>query len=87
MLKELLSAQERGELSGIHGRLGDQGSINAKYDIAISTASGQLEFIVVDCLKDAEDCVKYLRQHNIGRASFIALDKMQEQRAPRQKPF
>jgi len=87
VLTELLGAQERGALSGIYGRLGDQGSIDAKYDIAISTASGQLEFIVVECLKNAEDCVKYLRQHNIGRASFIALDKMQEQRGARQRPF
>ena len=42
---------------------------------------------MVECLKNAEDCVKYLRQHNIGRASFIALDKMQEHRGARQRPF
>ena len=38
VLTSLLAAQEKGLLSGIHGRLGDLGSINQKYDTAISTA-------------------------------------------------
>ena len=33
---------------GVRGRLGDLGSIDEEYDVAISTACGQLDFIVVD---------------------------------------
>ena len=36
-----------GELSGIEGRLGSLGRIDAKYDIAISNATGYLDHIVV----------------------------------------
>lgn len=36
---ELLKAQRKQELSGICGRLGDLGTINDKYDVAITTAS------------------------------------------------
>ena len=40
-------AQLTGKLTGILGRLGDLGSIDDKYDIAVSTACGQLDYIVV----------------------------------------
>jgi structural maintenance of chromosome 4 len=63
-------------LSGIHGRLGDLGSIDSKYDTAISTASPQLDYIVTDSVKDGEACINYLRENNIGRGTFIGLDKM-----------
>jgi len=48
-------------LSGVHGRLGDLGSINEKYDTAISSACYQLDYIVVDTIKDAENCISFLR--------------------------
>lgn len=87
VLTSLLQAQERGLLSGIHGRLGDQGSIDQMYDTAISTACNQLDFIVVDSVRDAEACVNYLRENKIGRATFIGLDKMIVYKAQRMKPF
>lgn len=64
VLKELMRAQELGKLSGIHGRLGDLGMINAKYDIAISTAAfGPLNYILVNQTGDAEAILNYLREH------------------------
>lgn len=53
------------------------GAIDAKYDVAVSTACGPLDNIVVDTLATAQECVTYLRQHNIGRATFIPLEKQQ----------
>lgn len=53
------------------------GAINAKYDVAVSTACGPLDDIVVDTVTTAQACITYLRQHNIGRATFIALEKQQ----------
>ena len=63
---------------GVRGRLGDLGSIADQYDVAISTACGQLDNIVVDTTAGAQKCVKFLRDNNAGRASFLVLDQMQD---------
>ncbi|CAE7538788.1 SMC4, partial [Symbiodinium microadriaticum] len=60
----------------VRGRLGDLGTIPSEYDTAISTACGVLDFIVVDRAIDADACMSYLRETNIGRASFIVLEKL-----------
>lgn len=52
------------------------GAIDAKYDIAISTCCGRLDNIVVDTVNTAQTCIEYLRQANAGRATFIALEKV-----------
>lgn len=63
----------------ILGRLGDLASIDAQYDIAISTACGNaLNHIVVRTTNDAKGCLRHLRQHNLGRANFLPLDKLKK---------
>ena len=54
------------------------GAIDAKYDIAISTAAGELESIVVDCVDTGRQAIQYLREHELGSSNFIVLEKMQE---------
>eukprot|EP00747_Dinoflagellata_sp_TGD_P161178 gnl/TRDRNA2_/TRDRNA2_178056_c0_seq39.p1 gnl/TRDRNA2_/TRDRNA2_178056_c0~~gnl/TRDRNA2_/TRDRNA2_178056_c0_seq39.p1 ORF type:complete len:1119 (-),score=39.58 gnl/TRDRNA2_/TRDRNA2_178056_c0_seq39:4108-7464(-) len=66
-------AKKNGQLKGIFGRLGDLGSIDAKYDIAVSTACTVLDYIVVDKSYNAEKCVEFLRINKIGVATFIIL--------------
>lgn len=75
-MQEIHKAQQNGTLSGIHGRLGDLGQIDGKYDVAISTAAPQLDFIVVNEVEEAEACMTFLRNNSIGRATFIVLAKM-----------
>ena len=41
---------------------GDLGAIDAKYDVAVSTAVGALDYIVVETTSDAQRCVEYLRK-------------------------
>jgi structural maintenance of chromosome 4 len=53
------------------------GIIPEKYDVAISTACGILNNLIVDTVEQAQECIEYLRSQNIGRASFIALDRLQ----------
>jgi len=53
------------------------GAIDARYDVAVSTACGPLDNIVVDTVTTAQACITFLRQHDIGRATFIALEKQQ----------
>ena len=59
------------------GRLGALGTIPDKYDVAISTAcGGALSNMVVDTVNQGQDCIAYLRKNNIGRASFMILEKL-----------
>ncbi|XP_045540239.1 structural maintenance of chromosomes protein 4 [Papilio machaon] len=75
VLDSLMSEKRSGRLPGIFGRLGDLGGIDVKYDIAISTCCGALDNIVVDTVETAQSCVEFLRNNDVGRATFIALDK------------
>ena len=72
----LLTAQNEGKIQGFFGRLGDLGTIDKKYDIAISTACPQLDFLVVDTPSNARNILTFLRNNNIGTASIIILEKV-----------
>ncbi|XBW36228.1 hypothetical protein QEN19_001809 [Hanseniaspora menglaensis] len=76
VIKALFKLQEQGRIKGFHGRLGDLGVINAKYDIAISTAAPRLNDILVDTVECAQTCIEYLRSNHLGYARFILLDKL-----------
>ena len=56
---------------------GDLGAIDEKYDVAISTACGALDHIVVDTINTAQKCVEQLKRSGAGIATFIGLDKME----------
>ncbi|XP_055375705.1 structural maintenance of chromosomes protein 4 [Condylostylus longicornis] len=77
VLDSLMRQKVEGKIPGILGRLGDLGGIDAKYDVAISTACGRLDNIVVDTVNTAQTCIEHLKKYDIGRASFIALEKVQ----------
>lgn len=76
VLNALMKERQKGTIPGILGRLGDLGGIDKKYDVAISTCCGRLDNIVVTDVNTAQKCIQFLKDHNIGRASFIALDKV-----------
>jgi structural maintenance of chromosome 4 len=75
MLMLYLRSNWDGGVQGLYGRLGDLGSIDAKYDAAASNASGALDNFVVESTEDAQAAVKYLREKSLGLATFIILDK------------
>ena len=77
-LSALMKESASGRIKGIHGRLGDLGIIDSKYDCAITTACSSLNFIVVDDTQVGQKCVEHLRRNNLGRASFIILEKMRK---------
>ncbi|CAI5963702.1 unnamed protein product [Closterium sp. NIES-64] len=77
ILTALLQAKRDGSIPGIYGRLGDLGAIDAKYDVAISTACAALEYIVVDNIETAQACTALLRERQLGVQTFLALDKQQ----------
>ncbi|CAA6669949.1 unnamed protein product [Spirodela intermedia] len=78
VLKAILEAKELKQIDGIYGRLGDLGAINAKYDVAISTACPGLDYIIVETTATAQACVELLRQKNLGIATFMILEKQRD---------
>uniref|UniRef100_A0A8B9QD51 Structural maintenance of chromosomes protein n=1 Tax=Apteryx owenii TaxID=8824 RepID=A0A8B9QD51_APTOW len=76
VLEALLQQKKSGKIHGIYGRLGDLGAIDEKYDVAISSSCGALDYIVVNTIDTAQECVNFLKRKGIGVATFIALDKM-----------
>ncbi|KAG7215613.1 hypothetical protein INR49_022139, partial [Caranx melampygus] len=67
VLNALMQQKKSGRIPGIIGRL---------YDVAISSCCGALDNIVVDTIDTAQKCVTFLKEQNIGIATFIGLDKM-----------
>ncbi|KAF3906498.1 hypothetical protein ABW20_dc0106805 [Dactylellina cionopaga] len=76
VLNGLMRLKETGRIEGFHGRLGNLGAIDAKYDVAITTACPALENMVVDTVDVGEQCISHLRKNNLGRAKFILLDRL-----------
>lgn len=77
VLTGLMRLKESGRIEGFHGRLGNLGAIDQRYDVAISTACPQLDNMVVDTVEVGQQCIDYLRKNNLGRANFICLNKLQ----------
>uniref|UniRef100_A0A8C8VJ52 Structural maintenance of chromosomes protein n=1 Tax=Pelusios castaneus TaxID=367368 RepID=A0A8C8VJ52_9SAUR len=76
VLDALIQQKKSGKIPGIYGRLGDLGAIDEKYDVAISSSCGALDYIVVDTIDTAQECVNFLKSQGTGTATFIGLDKM-----------
>ena len=62
----------------VQGRLGDLGSIDPKYDVAISTACPGLNNLVCDTVEDGQACLEHLRRSRSGRAIIICLTALQK---------
>ncbi|OBT46277.1 hypothetical protein VE00_02341 [Pseudogymnoascus sp. WSF 3629] len=76
VLSGLMRLKESGRIEGFHGRLGNLGTIDQKYDVAISTACGALDNFVTDTVENGQQCIEYLRKTNLGRGNFMCLDKL-----------
>ncbi|EAS34494.3 nuclear condensin complex subunit Smc4 [Coccidioides immitis RS] len=76
VLAGLMRLKESGRIQGFHGRLGNLGTIEEKFDVAISTACPALDNLVVDSVEVGQQCIEYLRKNNLGRANFILLDRL-----------
>ena len=86
-LRALHKAQKDGSIPGVIGRLGSLGSIAPEFDVAVSTACGALDNIVVDNTSTAQKCVELMRQQQLGIATFIALDRQQHLQQKLAAPF
>ncbi|KAI0887051.1 nuclear condensin complex subunit Smc4 [Annulohypoxylon maeteangense] len=76
VLTALMRMKESGRIDGFHSRLGNLGTIDEKYDVAISTACPSLDSFVTDTVEAGQQCIEYLRKTNLGRGNFMCLDKL-----------
>ncbi|HID09623.1 TPA: hypothetical protein EYP13_05310, partial [Candidatus Micrarchaeota archaeon] len=77
VLNELKSAQARGELFGIHDYVFRLVDYDKRYAHAVEAAAGRrLFYIVVDTVDAAAEAIKYLKRKNIGRATFLPMDRV-----------
>lgn len=76
VLSNLTKLKEQGRLNGFHGRLGNLGRIDDKYDVAISTACPGLDNLVCDTVEAGQACLEHLRRNNLGRATILCLGSL-----------
>ena len=83
VLRRLLAAAAPGGPladAGVCGRLGDLATIDPAYDVAISTACGMLDHIVVETVAGGQQCIEFLKREKLGRANFIVLAQVEQHR-------
>lgn len=67
-------------IDGVHGTIGQLGSVPDEYTTALETCIGpRLGHIVVDNEKIAQACIEYLKSNQAGRATFVPLNRINTQ--------
>ena len=67
------------ELKGIIGTVADLCKYGKEHAIAIETAAGtRLFYVITETADAATEAVKYLKNNQLGRATFIPLDKIRQ---------
>ncbi|MDR2855535.1 MAG: chromosome segregation protein SMC [Methanomicrobiales archaeon] len=64
-------------MEGVHGTLASLGRCKPEYATALNIAAGnRLNFVVVEHVDVAADAISYLKIHNLGRVTFLPLNKL-----------
>lgn len=70
-VKHILKAKNN-ELKGIHGAVAEVIDVPSQMTQAIETALGaSLQHVIVDSEKDGRQAIQFLKQRNLGRATFL----------------
>jgi chromosome segregation protein len=71
------SAMKRQMLSGLFGTIAELGNVSGRYSAALEIAAGaRLQSIVAANDVDASSAIDYLKRSQIGRATFLPLNKL-----------
>lgn len=82
-VKSLLEATEKDKAlsRGVHGVLANLISVDKQYETAIEmTLGASIQNIVTDSEDEAKKLVNYLRDNNLGRASFLPITSVKGQK-------
>ncbi len=75
--RAVVDASNRGQLNGLHGVVSNLISTDERYARALDVAFGAgLSNIIADRSEEAEAAVAYLRERELGRATFLPLDTL-----------
>jgi chromosome segregation protein len=73
-VKAVISASKSGQMSGIHGTVADIIKVSGKYSTAVEIALGSaLQNVIVENEETAKRCIRFLKEANAGRATFLPL--------------
>lgn len=73
-VKAIISAAKAGKLSDIHGTVADILHVERRYSVAVEIALGAaLQNIIVASEETAKRCIRFLKESNAGRATFLPL--------------
>jgi len=76
-VKRILELKDR--IKGIYNTVAELGNVSSKYATALEIAAGgRIKSIVVDDDRVAAECIKYLKSHKLGTATFLPLNKIKE---------
>ncbi|EUD68215.1 structural maintenance-chromosome 4 [Plasmodium inui San Antonio 1] len=82
-LHELIYHLKKTKIKGIHGVLGDLGSIDPKHEKAFLIAGNNCtDFVVVDKPHDAVLLFEQMRKHNLGRVNVLSLSILEANLLP-----
>jgi chromosome segregation protein len=77
----VIDARDRGMLRGVLGTIAELAEVSKKYESALTVAAGgRMQSVVVEDDEAAAQCINYLKKTNIGRATFLPLNKMRKGR-------
>jgi len=77
------SAMQRDILKGLHGTIADLGEVDPQYSAALEIAAGaRMQSLVAESDEDASMAIDYLKRSQIGRATFLPLNKMERGSLP-----
>lgn len=74
-VKEVLKAARKSVIHGVHGAVAELITVPEKIEIAVETALGAaMQHIVMENESSARQAITFLKQRQLGRATFLPLD-------------
>jgi len=86
-VKEILKASRRsvGGITGVHGAVAELIRVPQRIEVAVETAlGGALQHIVMEDEQSARAAITFLKQRQLGRATFLPLDVIRGRNVPEQ---
>ncbi|CAH1197883.1 Chromosome partition protein Smc [Paenibacillus plantiphilus] len=86
-VREVLKASRRtsGGLEGVHGAVAELVRVPEKVELAVETAlGGALQHVVMHDERSARAAIAFLKQRQLGRATFLPLDVIRGRNIPEQ---
>lgn len=73
----VLEARDTGRLKGICGTIAELGKVEPRHEVAMEIAAGgRMQAIVTEDDEAAARAIAFLKEHRLGRATFLPLNKM-----------